>query len=349
MVRACAYLDRVITLMVERPGDLLAVRFATSPVWETVHAIRSYSHRSGSPLQRPWHQAVAGAAAELELEPLLAINPRRGYVPDFLTPPPAVPAPRIRDQLAQIRRTPLEQVKQELARSHASLAGRDQAPWIERLLADPAAALSTLTDLIEMAWRALVAPYWPRIREVLSADIAYRSRQLAERGLRHVIDRLDQRVGWTDSAITLDLTGEHAVDLDERGVILMPSAYIWPDVIAITDEPWQPTIIYPARGIARLWHRPPGSTKALSRLLGSTRATILTSLDTPASTTTIAARLNLSPSGVSRHLTTLRDARLLSTTRHGHELRYGRTQLGTALIRASTPDESPPNRHSAFW
>ena len=72
---------------------------------------------------------------------------------------------------------------------------------------------------------------------------------------------------------------------------------------------------------------PPAAAGALARLLGGTRATILASLDAPTSTTDLAARLGLSPAGVSRHLVVLRDAGLLTATRHGHEVRYGRTRL----------------------
>jgi hypothetical protein len=36
----------------------------------------------------------------------------------------------------------------------------------------------------------------------------------------------------------------------------------------------------------------------------------------------------------SRHLLALRDAGLLSTARHGHQVRYSRTELGSALLRA---------------
>jgi DNA-binding transcriptional ArsR family regulator len=123
------------------------------------------------------------------------------------------------------------------------------------------------------------------------------------------------------------------VTLDERGLVLMPSVFHGPKVAAIVDEPWLPTIAYPARGTAELWRTPTGSPGALSRLLGRTRANVLTSLDEPLSTTTLAALMELSPAGVSRHLLALRDAGLVATTRHGHEVRYGRTSLGSALLR----------------
>jgi DNA-binding transcriptional ArsR family regulator len=115
----------------------------------------------------------------------------------------------------------------------------------------------------------------------------------------------------------------------------MPSAYTWPAVAAIVDEPWQPTIVYPARGIADLWQHAAPPPDALARLLGRTRALLLAGLDRPASTATLAALHGLSPSGTSKHLTAMRDAGLITGTRHGHEIRYARTRLGTELSRAA--------------
>jgi branched-chain amino acid transport system permease protein len=67
-------------------------------------------------------------------------------------------------------------------------------------------------------------------------------------------------------------------------------------------------------------------------LLGRTRALVLAGLDRPLSTTALAALIELSAAGASRHLLSLRDAGLVSTTRHGHEVRYSRTALGSALL-----------------
>ena len=54
---------------------------------------------------------------------------------------------------------------------------------------------------------------------------------------------------------------------------------------------------------------------------GKTLAAFLASLDRPLSTTALAALLELSPGGASRHLLALRNAGFVSTTRHGHEVR----------------------------
>jgi len=112
----------------------------------------------------------------------------------------------------------------------------------------------------------------------------------------------------------------------------MPSAYLWPHVAAVVEEPWLPTIVYPVRGIADLWRAPAAPPDALARLLGRTRALVLAGLDRPLSTTALAALIELSAAGASRHLLSLRDAGLVSTTRHGHEVRYSRTALGSALL-----------------
>jgi DNA-binding transcriptional ArsR family regulator len=134
---------------------------------------------------------------------------------------------------------------------------------------------------------------------------------------------------------------DRTVELRGRGLVLMPSAYLWPMVAAITDEPWQPAIVYPARGIADLWQQPAPPPDALIRLLGRTRALLLARLDQPASTSTLAAVHGLSPSGTSRHLIAMRDAGLITGTRHGHEIRYARTPLGTELARPHLAATAP--------
>jgi DNA-binding transcriptional ArsR family regulator len=58
-------------------------------------------------------------------------------------------------------------------------------------------------------------------------------------------------------------------------------------------------------------------------------------------TTALAAMTALSPASVSAHLLTLRDAGLLSATRHGHEVLYHRTELGAALLRAHRGQHDP--------
>jgi DNA-binding transcriptional ArsR family regulator len=121
-------------------------------------------------------------------------------------------------------------------------------------------------------------------------------------------------------------------DLGGRGVLLMPSIFVWPDVVSGFAPRWQPTVIYPARGMGDLWPGPvPEAPDALVRLLGVNRAAILSGLEEPASTTALAYRHGLAPSSVSAHLSLLRHAGLLASRRHGHQVMYERTPLGVAL------------------
>ena len=133
---------------------------------------------------------------------------------------------------------------------------------------------------------------------------------------------------------------DRTAGLRGRGLVLMPSAYTWSAVAALSDEPWQPAIVYPARGIAGLWQQAPPPPGALARLLGRTRALLLANLGQPASTSTLAALHGLSPSGTSGHLTAMRDAGLVTGTRHGHEIRYARTRLGTELTHTTARREA---------
>src|SRR5215467_427327 len=274
--------------------DLLAVHFALSPVWETQAAVQAVADQRARRYHEPWLQLVQARAARLDLAPLLAVLSRRGYVPDFLTPPPRIPRPRLRDQLAEISVTPPALVARELERCRDTADDEATRRLLARLLDDPVRARNQLVARLHEAWAAMMAPFWVRISTLLDRDIDDRSRTLARHGLRRVLDELHPKIRWTKRGLALsDHTGR-TVEVGEPGFLLMPSAYLWPHVAVITDEPWLPTLVYPATGIAGLWQRPPAPHEALERLLGRTRAIILTALDQPVSTAALAAQIGLS-------------------------------------------------------
>lgn len=316
------------------PDSLMAVRFAVSPAWETQAAVQALADERARSYHEPWLMRVRAHAARLDLAPLLAPLPRRGYVPDFLTPPPRTPRPDLADQLAQIRATQPAHVARELRWCRETVHDQVQGRLLTCLLTDPQGAADHLATRLRDAWTSLVAPFWVRIRSLLERDIEERSRVLARHGLRRVLNELHPKIHWTERGLYLADRSGRTVEIGERGFLLMPSAYLWPHIAAVVEQPWLPTIIYPATGITGLWQTPATPPDALSRLLGPARARVLACLDQPLSTTTLAAITGLSTAGVSAHLLTLRDSGLLSTTRHGHEVRYHRTELGVALLRA---------------
>ncbi|WP_372434249.1 helix-turn-helix domain-containing protein [Micromonospora luteifusca] len=62
---------------------------------------------------------------------------------------------------------------------------------------------------------------------------------------------------------------------------------------------------------------------------------MLNELTAPVSTTELARRTEMSPAGVSQHLTSLRAAGLVVTHRRGRTLLSARTDLAEALLSAT--------------
>ncbi|WP_037851735.1 ArsR/SmtB family transcription factor [Streptomyces sp. NRRL S-340] len=312
--------------------DLLRCRFALSPLWETQEAVRTLGRPDRHGYHPHWLRRIREAARGLDLAPLWLLMPRRGHSPDFLGPPPLGPAATFEEEIAAVRAADPAAAREDLARALADTPGALRSRPGRALLADPERAVRELADLLETAWRALVEPEWPRLRALLEADIAFHSRRLAEVGLEALLPELDRRLSWDGRTLTVDWHGEHGRDLGGQGLVLMPSVFSWPEVISGFEPPWQPTLVYPARGLAGLWTEPgTAGAQALVRLLGRGRAAVLGALTDPATTSDLAHRLGLAPSSVSAHLTVLRDAGLLTARRYGHRVLYERTPLGMAL------------------
>ena len=312
--------------------DPARVRFAISPLWETMTALRVLLEPHRRSYHLPWLDLVRADLDRLDLWPLLVLSPRSGWAPDFLSPAPSGPGTDIADQLAQVRSTAPEQVAREVRRSMTERSGEPapEAAW--RLLDDPVATRGVLADVLEQCWQLLIAPHWPRLGDLLQADVLYRTQRLGDYGLERMLDDLDPRARWTGHTIAINgpTAGRHR--LDGAGLLLMPSVFVWPDLTAVIDPPARPTLVYPARGIAELWQpAPTRQSDALARLLGRTRAALLESLAEPTSTHTLARRHGLAPSTVSEHLAALHDARLVARWRRRHAVLYQQTPLGTEL------------------
>ena len=196
---------------------------------------------------------------------------------------------------------------------------------------DPAVARDVLADQLELVWHRLIAPRWPRFREVLAADVRHRTRVLGEYGVAGVFGALHPRVRMAGGSVLVDVHARERLELDGRGLLLVPGVFTWPSVGVVTVPPWQPTLLYPARGVAGLWMARGEAPGALAGVLGRTKATLLTALDQPAATTELAGRLGLAAGTVSAHLTALRAAGLAAASRSGHRVLYRRTELGDAL------------------
>ena len=310
--------------------DLARTRFAISPMFELERSLLALRDPSTAALHVPFLRSLSGRLEGVELEHAVALTPLSGYAPDFTTPPPAGPLGRIEDDLAALRRTPVRQIRRdmELFRSQHPRSPVVQ-PWLEH----PRREMTRLANVFEAYWERALAPVWPRIRAFLDADIAHRARLLAEGGADALFAGLHPDITWGGDHLDVAVRRHEAtIDLAGRGLLLMPSAFQWARPSVTDLEPWQPTVVYPARGIATLWDDGAAAPDGLKRLLGATRAAALAGLDAPRSTTDLARRLSISPANASHHLTALRDAGLVTGRREGRAVLYVRTPTGDDLI-----------------
>jgi hypothetical protein len=279
-------------------------------------------------------EEVRGKVADLDLLPLLSLLPPDGYVPDFLTPPPDSPLMGIDDELARIRTTPPRQVRKELEIFRSEHGARLPAA-VEPLLRNPVREVARLADTMADYWQRAVEPHWPRILALLSADLRYRATRLTEQGPTGLFDDLHPTVTFEGDWLHIDQPWQGSVELGGQGLLLVPTVFSWerPSVIAI--EPWQPTVIYPARGVALLWDKGGEADPELAALIGAGRARILAALDAPQSTTELAAQVGLTAGGVSQHLSVLVRAGVVVRQRERRVVLYARTALGDALVGAA--------------
>jgi DNA-binding transcriptional ArsR family regulator len=211
-------------------------------------------------------------------------------------------------------------------------------PNLEGLLEDEEALPGRVSDLIFDYWQVAIAPYWQRIRSVIDDDVAYRGAKAITDGIFSMFTDLHPEITLVDRVLKIDKP--HHLDASYQGtqITLLPSVFIWPNLIIGHETPDEFSLIYAARGVGRVWEGLPSTANPmgdLDSLIGRTRAAILRRLDVPMTTTQVARDLHQSPSTVSEHLTVLRGNGLLISWRAGRGVLYRRTPLASSLMAAS--------------
>jgi DNA-binding transcriptional ArsR family regulator len=311
-------------------GAMLHCRFGISPLGEVVRATQAIAGTVRDTSHFRWlrqrRDVLQHLHREYDLSLLLALVLDPGYVPDFLVPPPNKPVADIHEELSRVRQTPAAKARVEIRRA---LAGRKLDGRTARVLRS-ADAVDRLVAALTSTWTMLLEPSWPTVRELLERDVAYRARRLAEGGLAYLFEDLAPVVMLHEHELHVRQRTATTVHLDERGLLLCPSAFVAPRVTAMVEPP---ALVYPARGTSALVGDDRiESGPAVSRLLGNTRAEILALLDEPSTTTTLAHRLRRSPGNIGDHLAVLRNAGLVARRRAGRQVLYSRTPLGHATL-----------------
>ncbi|MGP3911147.1 DUF5937 family protein [Nonomuraea sp. 10N515B] len=319
------------------PQDLVASRFAISPLIETMHAQWVLAGRAEAGVHGQWVRRWRETYREVVRDhPALraagAISGNMGDANvDFIAPPPTAVDVPFEVELSSMRATPLEQAHEEIARV---LAERRVPDWVRDLLLGPD-VVELLADAYEALWTEIISHEWPRFRAILQRDVAQRAGRLAAYGWEAALEDLSPRVHWQRSGrIELEMKSISGPRrLGGKGLLFLPSAFMRTIAVYLEDA-WPYAMIYPARGIAAA---PPVPDADLSSLIGRSRARILAELAEPATTTQLAALLGQSVGTTGEHVAALRRTGLIIGTRTGRSVLYVRTPLGDALIKGAHP------------
>ncbi|GAA4416051.1 DUF5937 family protein [Georgenia halophila] len=318
--------------------DLGRIRFAFSPVWETVTSLRTLATSPTAGLHAAWVRRVGPHLEGIDMELLGTLVRPAGYIPDFLHPTLGDRSPTFDDGASQVSATDPQLVADEL--SHLAEhpvaqrgEGRERRVQILReLIRSPEEAVTRIVAELDRYWNVAIRPFWGRIEALLQDDLGYRMDQLASGGVQQLFATLHPSLTFDGDTLKVVKYYDGHAELRHRGLLLIPCVFAWPDVIVRTADP-QPAVTYAPRGVGRLWESDPRTrVSPLVDVLGRSRATILAQLDLPMSTTQLAAQLARSAPTVSAHLKSLQEAGIVFSRRDGKTVLYSRTRLGDSLV-----------------
>ncbi|MEE6257616.1 ArsR/SmtB family transcription factor [Plantactinospora sonchi] len=321
---------------------------AADQVWELVLSLHLLQGRSRDPVMGGWRREVAGGlrrgSAPAQLRVLFALNPPRGYFPDFLTP--YASRYGLEAGLDAVRSTPVTSLERDLT----VFAGENPLPmpgFTAALARGDVEVLGHLTDAMRIYREAAIAPYWERVQAAVEADRTRRARALLDGGGEGLLASLRPAARWNSGVLEVpDYPVDREVHLDGRGLLLVPSFFCARIPVTLVDPELPPVLVYPVDRLGGLSPAPgegagPVSTSqrengraALAALLGRTRAGVLEAVGDGCSTGEVARRLHISPAAASQHTAVLRNAGLLVSHRDRNTVLHTLTPLGRAILNA---------------
>jgi DNA-binding transcriptional ArsR family regulator len=313
--------------------DMMNVRFAYRPVMEIPFSYRALVNPEYHSPHRRWVEQTLRALQDVELPYLDALVPRRGFLPDFLTPTPLTSRVEIEDDLAEVLATPDSVIRQQVQWLIQDVGETEMRRFY---LAHPREAVQSLVEDMRLYWRRALAHSWAGMQSVLEGDILYRGRQLALEGIESVLPDLHPSISYRPGAIYLAPAASAAhcpikVSLQGGGIQLVPIVFnVAGRTWKVTPE-WHPMIGYSPRGVG-LYNHQPRPSRPLEVALGAGRARVLQGLRSPATTGDLARRLGLTSGAVSQQLERLKRAGLVEAHRNGKRVYYQLTRRGEELI-----------------
>ncbi|MEV7418162.1 DUF5937 family protein [Streptomyces sp. NPDC089919] len=219
----------------------------------------------------------------------------------------------------------------------AAARGPRQLDFTVRLLEDPPGVRAWLRRLLEDCESAFFGETWERIRPGLAADARHKTEVLRRKGLPAALEAVSAALSLDPSGtlITVDkMTRGDATALDPElgpGLVLVPSTFGWPHLMVLHARGWRPVVHYPV-GSPEL--PGPGQLELLQlrmeALAHPLRMHLCRTLARgPYTTGELATTYGITAPEVSRHLSVLKKAGLLTTRRQG---RYVHHQLDLTVV-----------------
>ncbi len=305
--------------------DLLRTRFASqpAPLIELGHALAALQRRD--PVLGSWRRS-ATAQFPPAARPLLGLIPASATGPLFLDPV----STGLAEGLELVQQAPARLVRDELERVFGD---RPRPPWARLLAARDRPAWRDLDRALRLAHDHLLHDAWPQVCSGFRAELAWRSRLIAELGVQAALSTLHPRISWSGTVMQI----ESAAELDwypgGAGLTLLPSV-LWTGRPMIAGHPDGSTaVVYPA--LTPLPLIDAVTANPLAELLGHTRADVLRLAFRERTTTELARELGTSAATVSGHTKTLRAAGLIVTARAGKAVLHSVTPLGDRLLESA--------------
>lgn len=234
---------------------------------------------------------------------------------------------------------------------------------VDLIFEDPVELTRRFAELVGEYWDAAFSAEWERLEPRLAESVSEAGRQIAAHGiyafLRGLSPRL--RVDAEREEFGLDIPHDHRVEVtEERKLVLVPSAFVWPHVRVGCDEPWPLSVVYPASFVADEARPRIPSADLVGVLRGLGDATRLQALrfiaERPRSTQELARLVGLTEAGLSKHLRQLAAAGLVTTKREGYYVLYSldRERIGSlseavlAFLGERQPDGPEPSVSGAM-
>lgn len=229
--------------------------------------------------------------------------------------------------------TPAEVVRDELG----PWLPAEVEPFMQGLLRGNAESRRALGIAVLEFHKHVLTPSTGELERRYGADLAIRSRALLYGGVDALLGALHPDVEWSAPTLTAyGLTDGSALDihLNGRGLQLYPSS-LTSECLALDAPGRRPVLFYPCSDLPA---DDLPEVDALADLLGRTRATVLRSLTSSASTTQLSRRAGISLASTSDHTRILRNAGLITTHRTNGTALHSLTPTALHLLTGATRD-----------